>query len=175
MSEPIDRADQVIRLNQQIVDVLSGHAPATDEQGRSRYFRLITELARLGEEAGQAESDPGAVRGGSARLATSHPFLLFLSFLWKTLAPVEMSGSNPTRQPRVGTRGTVGDGRRRPPPFLARGCLRHLRGRSQTLQRTCNGEGQPWRNDSAGQEDTSGGRPFSLASRESWGYNIVYP
>jgi hypothetical protein len=58
MSEGADRADRVAEINREIVAILAGDAPRVDEQGRDRYFELISELARLTEGtrkyAGQA-------------------------------------------------------------------------------------------------------------------------
>ena len=63
MSEKLDRADQVIAIQREIYAIFAGDAPAVDEQGRDRYFLLLTELARLGEEA-EREAGPRVVGRG---------------------------------------------------------------------------------------------------------------
>src|SRR5262249_52593091 len=60
MSSEVDRAERFITIQRQIIAIFTGDAPAADELGRDRYFFLIAEEARLGEEAGQAKGDPGA-------------------------------------------------------------------------------------------------------------------
>ena len=65
MSSGVDRADQFIHIKRQIIDVLTGAAPAMDEQGRDRYFLLITDLARIGEEAEREAKQADGGRGAT--------------------------------------------------------------------------------------------------------------
>jgi hypothetical protein len=51
MSSEVDRAEQFISIQRQIIAIFTGDAPAVDEQGRDRYFLLLQEEARLREEA----------------------------------------------------------------------------------------------------------------------------
>jgi hypothetical protein len=64
MSSEVDRAEQFLSIQRQIIAIFTGDAPAVDEHGRDRYFLLLQEEAQLREEAekepGQADGDPGA-------------------------------------------------------------------------------------------------------------------
>jgi hypothetical protein len=58
----VDREERVIDIQRQIIEIFTGDAPAVDEHGRDRYFLLLQEEARLGQEAGHADGDPGEDR-----------------------------------------------------------------------------------------------------------------
>jgi hypothetical protein len=47
MSSEVDRAEQFINIQRQIIAIFIGDAPRVDEQGRDRYFLLMQEEARL--------------------------------------------------------------------------------------------------------------------------------
>jgi hypothetical protein len=68
MSSEVDRAEQLISIQRQIIATFTGDAPAVDEHERGRDFLLLQEEARLREEAekepGHADGDPGGHRGG---------------------------------------------------------------------------------------------------------------
>jgi hypothetical protein len=59
MSEGTDRADRILAINREIVAIFAGYAPRVDEQGRDRYFLLITEEGRLREEAEREAGQAG--------------------------------------------------------------------------------------------------------------------
>jgi hypothetical protein len=50
MSSEVDRAEQFLSIQRQIIAIFTGDAPAVDEHGRDRYFLLLQEEARLREE-----------------------------------------------------------------------------------------------------------------------------